>query len=208
MSFLEKGEFTLKSDFEEQLMDQYIEIRIPHARSGLSPLVFSVHLHGDRISEDSFIPHDVTIQHGPVNTLVAHQMEVAINYRNSNFIHPNSDFLIASFFQFNFLEPETYKIPFVTTGGIYDTYPRRVRVGESYQYRAKCIDSYETADWFESVTDEGEMRVFAVGNNIKGSNRIAIPRDLVPFVGSMQDGKFTPPQADLVKAVEFSCYEA
>lgn len=208
MALIEKGEFTLKSDFEEQLMDQYMEVRIPHARSGLSPLVFTVHLHGIRSGSTSdFVSHDVLIQHGPVKLLVAHQLGSEITHRRSSFIHPKSDYLNATFFQSGYDDPQNYKFTFVTTGHLYDTYPHSVHVGEKYEWSQQCIDGYQIADWFRVVTEEGEMRVFEVGNNIKGSNRIALPKDLRPFVGDRKDNTFVPPQADLVTAVGFSCYE-
>jgi|SRR3989344_7650377 len=208
MALVERGEFTVKSNFGEREADPYLEVRIPHKYSGLSPLVFSVHLLAYPRSGD-LIWQEILVQHGPADLLITHQLSSDISHRRGRIIHPKSDYLYATMFQPAFEDPENkYKLAIVTTGHSYSTYPHSVRVGERYEWQQQLIDGYQQAKYFKTVFDEGEMRVFEVGNNIKGSNRIALPRDLRPFVGSRDaEGQFIPPQTDLVTAVEFSCYE-
>ena len=186
MAILERGEFTLESDFGAEQPDQSVNIRMPH-QSGRTPLVFRVALFA-KPSRPDLVRHTVLVQYQSPDLLLLNRVIVAKRRGFSARLDLVDDYLDAAFFNTK-VEPDKYSVGTIGTGGIFTSMIHDITMGEVI-HRPGSNEEGETIE----VKDVENMRLFIV-TSPKGSNRIAIPRDLHPYIGK---GK-----KDLAYAVEF-----
>lgn len=211
MARIEKGEFTIESSFDNPndiRVNQRVDIRIPHKLANRSPLVFRVDLLANPPFADESRPihHEVLVQGGQVRLLTAHELGYVETYRWYPDEIRHYQYIDASLFVLNQhkQDPDRYQIYTTTTGFACASLPTNINVGENRHCRAyKPYEGWD--DWFDEVKDEGDMRIFAVRCS-KGSNRIAIPKDLRPFVAKLTSKETIFAEKDLAFAVDFETY--
>lgn len=211
MPIQEKDGFMLRSSFGDGQLSQRLDIRyrfISRAKGlpNICPLIFRVDVYQQNSTEP--ILHTVLIQHRRIDHLIAYQAVHDEEARKKRLPSTDSaDYLKATLFWYDLYSGRNrYNIHPLVGGYNLCTSLAYVNVGESLHYKDDI--SYQGFDdWFDEVRDEGDMRVFTV-RCFQGENKIAIPKDLRPYVGKFGSEK-TPsifPQKDLAKAVKFDTY--